>query len=470
MDDKMKFRETAAGKMLAKIFSAPEKLDAAVELSNHRKPAMAAYIEAIDAKLRENAELQDPALYDHYHGVIGAMIGDALKDRGYRWSQNPDDKGTVPYTNAEAFAKAMRESKGTWAIFDYIGTFGTQEQTEHSSESNTDMEPLKTAATGEVQNFFELIKKWMVRDFRTPNIPAEIIVDMLISEFIADIVKYRLHLKDAKLISKEFLLPRAGQEAIEANENLGATQKVRQHASTDFLVYDKQDTFYLVELKTTNSSLNSEQLLNMLWTCKQGMESLYHRYHDVIVNYCLGATVNGLQAKKSLYALQNMTDGNIDCSSFGMNRRQKDVRLKERQQAAAEKILSAVFKDECRNAKLKIFYVSLHDELTFGKIKEMVWPREKLDQAVNSVVNKLKKSGKYEHEITRIREFGSTLDENFITENIVDTPVLLKEFIEDESFADSLGAKKELWIQVKTVLGELLKPHENWFGADRNSQ
>ena len=100
----------------------------------------------------------------------------------------------------------------------------------------------------------------------------------------------------------------------------------------------------------------------------------------------------------------------------------------------------------------------------------MVWPREKLDQAVNSVVNKLKKSGKYEHEITRIREFGSTLDENFITENIVDTPVLLKEFIEDESFADSLGAKKELWIQVKTVLGELLKPHENWFGAGRNSQ
>ena len=74
MDDKMRFRETAAGKMLAKIFSDPEKLDAAVELSNHRKPAMAAYIEAIDAKLRENAELQDPALYDNYHGVIGAMI------------------------------------------------------------------------------------------------------------------------------------------------------------------------------------------------------------------------------------------------------------------------------------------------------------------------------------------------------------------------------------------------------------
>ena len=116
----------------------------------------------------------------------------------------------------------------------------------------------------------------------------------------------------------------------------------------------------------------------------------------------------------------------------------------------------------------KTTYRSTMEEIR--KIKEMVWPREKLDQAVNSVVNKLKKSGKYEHEITRIREFGSALDENFITENIVDTPVLLKEFIEDESFADSLGAKKELWIQVKTVLGELLKPHENWFGADRNSQ
>lgn len=322
-------------------------------------------------------------------------------------------------------------------------------------------------AAKDAASFFDMIKKWMVRDFRTSNIPAEVIVDMLISEFIADMVKYWLYLEDAQLVGKEFLLPRVGQEEVEANENLDETKKERQHASADFLVYDKRSTYYLVELKTTNSSLNGEQLLNMLWTCNQGMESLYHRYRDVIVNYCLGAKVNDLQAKKSLYALKKMTEGEIDCSSFGMKRQPRNTDLKKRQQDDAEKILSAVFKDECRNAKLKILYITLHDEIGFEKIKEKVWPRENLDKVVNAIVGKLEKSGKHTQKIMRIREFANTLDEKFLAEHIADAPILLEKLMEDKAFEDALGAKKHLWRSAKAILKSLAEPPENWFGAEK---
>jgi hypothetical protein len=36
--------------------------------------------------------------------------------------------------------------------------------------------------------FYTMVKDWTVSDYRTPKIKAEVIVDMLISEFIEEIV------------------------------------------------------------------------------------------------------------------------------------------------------------------------------------------------------------------------------------------------------------------------------------------
>jgi hypothetical protein len=58
-----------------------------------------------------------------------------------------------------------------------------------------------------------MVKDWTVSDYRTPKIKAEVIVDMLISEFIEEIVAYGVYGKEAytkklKLIAKEFPISR----------------------------------------------------------------------------------------------------------------------------------------------------------------------------------------------------------------------------------------------------------------------
>ena len=39
-------------------------------------------------------------------------------------------------------------------------------------------------------DFYNLIQDWIVSDFHTPGIKAEVIVDMLISDFIEDLLQY----------------------------------------------------------------------------------------------------------------------------------------------------------------------------------------------------------------------------------------------------------------------------------------
>ncbi len=112
------FRETEAGKMLARIFNDPLNLDVAVAMSNRREAAMAAYIKPLDEAFKQNRQFQDPNLFDH--GTVGKMIGEALLTRGYRWSQNPNDAETIIYSGAKYLEKAMGEKEGRWAVFDRI--------------------------------------------------------------------------------------------------------------------------------------------------------------------------------------------------------------------------------------------------------------------------------------------------------------------------------------------------------------
>ena len=36
--------------------------------------------------------------------------------------------------------------------------------------------------------FYEMVKKWMVKDYRTPHIMAEVTINMLISEFVPEML------------------------------------------------------------------------------------------------------------------------------------------------------------------------------------------------------------------------------------------------------------------------------------------
>ena len=58
------------------------------------------------------------------------------------------------------------------------------------------------------------------------------------------------------------------------------------------------------------------------------------------------------------------------------------------------------------------------------------------------------------------------MDEKFIAEHIVDTPILLKKLMDDNEFEAALGLKKPLWRSAKEILKGLAETSENWFRAE----
>jgi hypothetical protein len=118
-------------------------------------------------------------------------------------------------------------------------------------------------------NFEEMIQKWVKYDYCTPGIKSEVIIDMLISEFIEEIIcfgpkiqedtkkedtkKEDTKKEDIELITKEFPFACNQDENRTNNRNFKA----------DYLVADHKNKFmYVVELKTSKDSLSDEQFQN----------------------------------------------------------------------------------------------------------------------------------------------------------------------------------------------------------------
>jgi hypothetical protein len=110
-------------------------------------------------------------------------------------------------------------------------------------------------------NFEEMIKKWVKYDYCTPGIKSEVIIDMLISEFIEEIVRFgavkrmpeKENKKDVELITKEFPF------ACDQKEN----RKDDRNFKADYLVADyNEKIMYVIELKTSKDSLSDEQFQN----------------------------------------------------------------------------------------------------------------------------------------------------------------------------------------------------------------
>lgn len=90
----------------------------------------------------------------------------------------------------------------------------------------------------------EEIKKWVVNDYFTPNIKAEVIFDTLLTPYIEGIVKSQCGLDEVKFITKEMSIED------EREDNRG--KKI------DYILTDKK-YIYMVELKTTKGSIGTEQ-------------------------------------------------------------------------------------------------------------------------------------------------------------------------------------------------------------------
>ena len=134
-----------------------------------------------------------------------------------------------------------------------------------------------------VNSFYDLVKKWTVNDFHTPGIKAEVIIDMLISEFVPDIVSKFLSEKgkpeaNLVLLAKEFPV-----KSISGDKSPYVLNQTNRNAKVDYLLADERtETLYYAELKTTTDSFDDKQLIRMIYSQYEGVEKAFCFYEDVM--------------------------------------------------------------------------------------------------------------------------------------------------------------------------------------------
>ncbi len=138
----------------------------------------------------------------------------------------------------------------------------------------------------EGNEFYNYVKKWVVNDYKTPGIKAEVIIDMLLSEYVAEIVQNAINEgKEEKdkvvleLVSKEFPIRTLTGDAPNFQVN-----KTNRNAKVDYLLASKKpdnsdapwqpEKLYFVELKTTKDSFDDDQLKRMIYSAATAKDSL----------------------------------------------------------------------------------------------------------------------------------------------------------------------------------------------------
>lgn len=106
----------------------------------------------------------------------------------------------------------------------------------------------------------QIIQKWTVNDYFSPNIKAEVILDTLLTPYVTEILgkRYGGFVGELCFITKEMSVPVQGEKVPENYGNRG--KKI------DYVLADEK-TVYLVELKTTDSSIRDEQAESYLENC-----------------------------------------------------------------------------------------------------------------------------------------------------------------------------------------------------------
>lgn len=116
------------------------------------------------------------------------------------------------------------------------------------------------------KNFYDMVKYWTISDYKTPGIKAEVILDMLISDFVAELLAFEWG-KNVTLLTKELPIE------IKADSNL--------NAKVDYLVCADKTKLVMVELKTTSKSYDELQEERMKKNTKKDTKKLIKFYKDI---------------------------------------------------------------------------------------------------------------------------------------------------------------------------------------------
>lgn len=140
-------------------------------------------------------------------------------------------------------------------------------------------------------SFYNMVREWTVHDYRTPGIKAEIILDMLLSPFVADIVRQKFaEKKKLHFLCKEFPI-QPGKEIKQSKAEIAKSgirhilafedkPKFYRPARVDYLLASEEGTLYLAELKTADESYDDIQLLRMLHARELSAENLLHFFKE----------------------------------------------------------------------------------------------------------------------------------------------------------------------------------------------
>jgi hypothetical protein len=134
---------------------------------------------------------------------------------------------------------------------------------------------------------YEILKKWVINDYKTPDVKAEVLIDMLISEYINQIYDVYPNLPGegpSYFITKEFPIKNYTVRSSQDNSNNSKDYKVskdNRSASVDYLI-GKGDILYLTELKTDLNSFSDTQLIRMLMAKELGIDQFIEHYKNVL--------------------------------------------------------------------------------------------------------------------------------------------------------------------------------------------
>ncbi|MBQ9479118.1 MAG: hypothetical protein IJ668_06975 [Selenomonadaceae bacterium] len=167
-------------------------------------------------------------------------------------------------------------------------------------------------------NFFEMVKKWTVNDYRTQGIKSEVIIDMLISEFVEEIVAYGLGIdvnekSKIKLLAKEFPI------------KLG--EKYIKNAKASYLLSDEiNKKLYLTELNTNAWNFpgrdDREQLTSLVNAADDGVNRLWDFFFKVLDRHIKRPTE---ESRKYFYTLHKLIDGIGLLPSMKMSELEKEI-------------------------------------------------------------------------------------------------------------------------------------------------
>lgn len=143
-------------------------------------------------------------------------------------------------------------------------------------------------------DFYEMVKDWTVSDFRTPGIKAEVIVDMLLSDFIDNLIRYHYcdnEQSDVKLLTKELPI-----KVLCMKEQ---SKETNRNTKVDYLVSVGNTKLILVEFYNKIANLTKGNTSD-----RKKYQNVFKQYQETLRE----ANLNGQAFRELDYLYVSLTD------------------------------------------------------------------------------------------------------------------------------------------------------------------